>query len=118
MTATTPTAMQAYQEGKREGELPWQLKACIITLHHHDDGASHRVIADKLGLDEATVGEVLKEAKTRAQSDLFMDQLNTLDQQAKDGSETSVTVLPRNIVLTSRLSEATQFKPRPRQRAQ
>ena len=73
-------------EGKGGDELPWQLKAVIIALHHHDEGASHRVIAGKFGLDETTVGKVLEEAKVQAQSDVFMDQLNTLDQQAKNGS--------------------------------
>lgn len=85
MPATPPTVLQLYMEGKGGDDLPWQLKAGIIALYHHDD-ASHHVIAGKLGLDETTVGRVLEEAKAQAQSDLFMDQLNTLDQQAKNGS--------------------------------
>jgi len=85
MPATPPTVLQLYMEGKGGDNLPWQLKAGIIALYHHDD-ASHRVMAGKLDLDETTVGKGVEEAKAQAQSDLFMDQLNTLDQQAKNGS--------------------------------
>jgi len=69
-----------------EGRRGDDLGADNIALHHHGDGASPRVFAGKLGFNETTVGKVLEKAKAQAQSDLFIDHLTTLDQQAKNGS--------------------------------
>jgi len=59
--------MGLYKERKGGDDLPWQVGAGILALHQFDDGASNRVIAGKLGLNETTVAKVLEKAKAQAQ---------------------------------------------------